>query len=39
MGILEEKISDLGGKTVGYWLTDGYDFGDSKAVQNGNFGV
>lgn len=37
MGILEEKISALGGQTVGYWSTDGYDFGDSKAVKNGKF--
>lgn len=37
MGILEEKISSLGGKTVGYWSTDGYDFNESKAVKNGTF--
>ncbi|MBF2047674.1 flavodoxin FldA [Leptolyngbya sp. NK1-12] len=37
MGILEEKISELGGQTVGYWPTDGYDFSDSKAVRNGKF--
>jgi flavodoxin I len=37
MGILEEKISSLGGKTVGYWSTDSYDFEDSKAVRNGKF--
>jgi len=37
MGILEEKISSLGGKTVGYWSTEGYDFSVSKAVQNGTF--
>ncbi|MGK7932212.1 MAG: flavodoxin FldA [Microcystaceae cyanobacterium] len=37
MGILEEKISALGGKTVGYWPTDGYDHEDSKAVKNGKF--
>jgi flavodoxin I len=37
MGTLEEKISELGGKTVGYWATDGYDFEDSKAVKNGKF--
>ncbi|WP_199250453.1 flavodoxin FldA [[Phormidium] sp. ETS-05] len=37
MGILEEKISGLGGKTVGYWPTDGYDFNESKAVRNGKF--
>jgi flavodoxin I len=37
MGILEEKISQLGAKTVGYWSTDGYDFNESKAVRNGKF--
>jgi flavodoxin I len=37
MGILEEKISELGGSTVGYWSTDGYDFNESKAVKNGKF--
>ncbi len=37
MGILEEKISELGGTTVGYWSTDGYDFNESKAVKNGKF--
>lgn len=37
IGILEEKISELGGKTVGYWSTDGYEFTDSKALRNGKF--
>lgn len=37
MGILEEKISKLGGQTVGYWPTEGYDFNESKAVKNGKF--
>jgi flavodoxin I len=37
MGILEEKISELGGKTVGFWPTTGYDFDGSKAVKNGQF--
>lgn len=37
MGILEEKISQLGGQTVGYWSIDGYDFSESKAVRNGKF--
>lgn len=37
MGILEEKISGLGGTTVGHWPTDGYDFTESKAVKNGRF--
>ena len=37
MGNLEEKIAGLGGKTVGYWSTDGYDFTASKAVRDGQF--
>lgn len=37
MGILEEKISGLGGSTVGYWPTDGYEHEASKAVKNGKF--
>lgn len=37
MGILEEKISSLGGQTVGQWPTDGYDHSESKAVKNGMF--
>jgi flavodoxin I len=37
MGILEEKISALGGKTVGYWSSDGYDYESSKAKRNGKF--
>lgn len=37
MGILEEKISGLGGTTVGQWPTDGYDFNESKGVKDGKF--
>lgn len=37
MGILEEKICSLGGKTLGYWSTNDYDFNESKAVRNGKF--
>ncbi len=37
IGILEEKISERGGKTVGYWSTEGYDFNESKAVRNNKF--
>jgi flavodoxin I len=37
MGILEEKISSLGGTTVGYWPTDGYEHTESKAERNGKF--
>jgi flavodoxin I len=36
IGILEEKIAALGGITIGYWPTDGYDFNESKAVRLGN---
>lgn len=37
MGILEEKIASLGGKTVGYWSADGYEHTDSKAIRDGKF--
>jgi flavodoxin I len=37
MGILEEKISSLGGTTVGHWPTEGYDFSESKAVRGDKF--
>ncbi|MEL6385668.1 MAG: flavodoxin FldA [Cyanobacteria bacterium J06626_18] len=37
MGILEEKISELGGKTIGYWPADGYDHSESKAIRDGKF--
>ena len=37
MGILEEKISNLGGTTVGQWPTEGYDFNESKGVKDGKF--
>ncbi|MDF5724586.1 MAG: flavodoxin FldA [Rhizonema sp. PD37] len=37
IGILEEKIAERGGKTVGLWSTDGYEFSESKAVKNGKF--
>ena len=37
MGTLEEKISSLGGTTVGQWPTDGYEFEESKAVKDGKF--
>jgi flavodoxin I len=37
MGTLEAKISSLGGKTVGYCSTQGYDFSESKAVRDGKF--
>lgn len=37
MGILEEKIASLGGKTVGYWPAEDYDFTESKALRDGKF--
>jgi len=37
MGILEEKIAEFGGKTVGYWPADGYEHNDSKAMRDGKF--
>lgn len=37
MGMLEEKIAALGGKTVGYWSSDDYDYESSKAERNGKF--
>ena len=37
MGMLEEKISERGGKTVGYTSTDGYNYIASKAIRDGTF--
>ena len=37
IGILEEKITALGGTTVGYWPIENYDFNESKAVRDGKF--
>jgi flavodoxin I len=37
LGILEEKIAERGGTTVGYWTTEGYDFSESKALRDGKF--
>ena len=37
MGILEEKISEQGGTTVGHWPTDGYDHDESRAERGGKF--
>ena len=37
IGILEEKISEQGGETIGYWSTDGYEFTESKALRDGKF--
>lgn len=36
-GILEEKISEKGGNTIGYWPTEGYEFDNSLALRNGKF--
>ena len=37
VGILEAKISARGGKTIGYWSTDGYEHTQSKAEKSGKF--
>lgn len=37
MGMLEEKISELGGETVGYWSTESYNFNESRALRDGKF--
>lgn len=37
MGMLCEKITSLGGKTVGYTSTEGYDHEESKAEIDGKF--
>jgi len=37
MGQLEEKISGLGAKTVGYWPADGYEHNESRAIRDGKF--
>ncbi|NJN38975.1 MAG: flavodoxin FldA [Acaryochloridaceae cyanobacterium CSU_3_4] len=37
IGIIEAKITEKGGKTVGYWSTEGYQFDGSKAVRGNQF--
>ncbi len=37
VGILEAKISERGGKTIGMWPIEGYEFDESKAVKDGKF--
>ena len=37
VGILEAKISARGGKTIGYWSTEGYEHTQSKAEKDGKF--
>lgn len=37
IGILEAKISELGGVTVGYWPTTGYEFNASQALRGDQF--
>lgn len=32
MGLLHDKVIAKGGKAVGYWSVDGYEFDDSKAL-------
>ncbi|MBE9031390.1 flavodoxin FldA [filamentous cyanobacterium LEGE 11480] len=36
-GMLEEKIAERGGKTVGMWSTAGYEYDESKAVRGDKF--
>jgi flavodoxin I len=37
MGILEEKMAELGGKTVGHTSTEGYEHSESRAVRGDKF--
>jgi flavodoxin I len=37
IGILEKKISQQGGTTVGYWPAEGYEFTASKGLRDGKF--
>ncbi|MEN9225764.1 MAG: flavodoxin FldA [Thermostichus sp. HHBFW_bins_43] len=37
MGILAEKIAERGGKNVGSWPIDGYEFNESRGVVHGQF--
>ena len=37
MGIIHDKVKENGAKIIGSWSTDGYDFDESKAIQNGEF--
>lgn len=37
IGILEAKIAERGGQTVGQWPTDGYEYDESRAYRDGKF--
>lgn len=37
LGIMYEEITSLGGKTIGYTSTEGYDYEESKAEIDGEF--
>lgn len=37
LGIIYDKIVELGAKVVGEWSCDGYEFDESKAKRNGSF--
>lgn len=37
IGIVHDKVKELGGKVVGEWPTDGYSFEASKSVRDGKF--
>lgn len=37
MGDLAELITEAGGELIGDWATEGYEFNDSRAVNDGRF--
>ena len=37
LGILEEKITSLGGETIGYWPSEDYEFKTSRALRGNKF--
>ena len=37
MGDLAELVEEAGGEIIGQWSTDGYDFNDSRAVNDDKF--
>ena len=37
MGIIHDKVVESGASIIGNWSVEGYDFDESKAVQDGEF--
>lgn len=37
VGVLGRKVRERGGELLGYWPTDGFEFSDSAALENGMF--